>query len=158
MHLLSWALLGAVLGGCQGAEEGGVSGPTWVGLGEQDEQGQWRALTDGQPLRIHAGLQGGYHVELVARWRGLRAQGLTVTYAVREEGKKPTINWPARFILSDEGVSCDPQGMCGRGVDIVQLDGWQPEVFDGMRVEVTLTVERSLTERYVITQQATLVY
>ncbi len=87
-----------------------------------------------------------------------QANGLAVKYAIREAGEAMTINWPARFVLNGDGVTCDAEGMCGRGVDIVQLDGWQPEAFDGVRVEVTLTVERSVSERYVVTQQAILIY
>jgi hypothetical protein len=159
--LRAWAFIGAVawmLAGCCADDDDPAWGEVWVDLGEQRPGGDWAPLTDGQPLRIIAGLQGGYHVELVTRWRALESEGLALRYQVWEVERAQTINWPTRYLVSARSVTCDPQRRCGRGVDIVQLDGWQPELFDGLTVDVEVTVERSPSERYTVRRRARLVY
>jgi len=63
--LLAALLVGAALSGCTAP----VEGEGWVALGT----GEWRfePLTDGQPVPLIAGAQGGHHV-----WTSLRTTGL----------------------------------------------------------------------------------
>jgi hypothetical protein len=118
----------------------------------------WLPLQEGAPLVLHAGLQGGYHVELSGRWRGLGVQGLAVKYEVRDASTDAVINWPVRFILDTDSAVCGGDGFCRRGADIVQLDGWDPTAFDGRSVNIVLTVERSATETYTVKRGAVLDY
>lgn len=112
--VLAFGLWACGAAGTTTSNAGGSSsgGPTGGGPGITVGQGgsAYVPLMDHDAVELVHGPQGGWHVELTARFWGLNPEGLLLSYEVTPlDGATPT-TFPARYMLTRQRVVPDGNG------------------------------------------------
>jgi len=103
----------------------GVFGDPWIELGTG--WSVFETLTDGDPIELVAGPQGGWHVDVSLRFAGFGPHGILLTYeAVDPTGQ--TISYVTKALLSQKSVLTDGDGWQRVGDRIVLDIGAPAEV------------------------------
>ncbi|NVB39879.1 hypothetical protein G6O69_18695 [Pseudenhygromyxa sp. WMMC2535] len=112
-----------------------------LGLGPVD----WRALEEGDPVELVAGLQGGWHVDLAVRGEGLEPGGLWLRYEARDPSTGAALSYVTEALLDEGNVLETDEGWLRVGDRVVfTIDG--PEVVVGAEVCLFVTVTKGSWE------------
>ncbi len=107
----------------------------------------------GAELELFSGPQGGHHVFLTARLRGLDPEGMTLTFAAVDTATGSIVRAPAAFNLTRSRVQPDGDGYVRVG-DFLILDDMNPDAVRGLTLDITVTAEeasgRSATDDRVV--------
>ena len=90
-----------LLTGCSGPSD--VVSSRWLRVGHGLVE--YQDLADGSNLELVAGPQGGWHVDLAARVRGLEPDGLFLSYRIYDHAHRAQIGYPIKSVLSKHIVT-----------------------------------------------------
>lgn len=81
-------------------------------------------LADGDTVELVMGPQGGWHVDVAARFGGMSPSGLTLAYHAADAGTGEDLGFPIKSVLNEDRVSHDGVGHVRTGDRIVfDIDG-----------------------------------
>ena len=83
-----------------------------VQLGEGVED--WKSFADDPTVKVTYGIQGGFHLDLSARFWGIDPEGVSLTFEVIDPIEDKVLNFPTRLILSAARTDCFTEGYCQR--------------------------------------------
>ena len=147
--------------GCDASATGDDAGASRFDAGDTPpsvELGQgtsgFEALPDtGGELELIGGPQGGFHVFLTARLRGLDPEGMRLTFSAIDTATGSNIGTPAVFNLTTSRVQRDGAGFVRAG-DFLILNDMSADGLEGLTLDVTVLAEeaggRSATDHRVV--------
>ncbi|WP_157595505.1 hypothetical protein [Plesiocystis pacifica] len=99
---LSVLALVVLFAGCDPEPPSVVSEDARVELGAAGVE--WRPLAEGDPVELVAGLQGGWHVDVAVRGRGLEPSGVALRYEARAPGSEASMSFVTEALLNEDNV------------------------------------------------------
>jgi hypothetical protein len=106
----------------------------------------WTSFDSTNPaIKVTFGLQGGFHLELAARFWGVDPEGVSLGFEVFDVTTGEVLNFPTRYILSALRTDCFEEGYCQRlGVRAIFDMTEDPEVaLLGKELRLVLTLSRT---------------
>lgn len=100
----------------------------------------------GGELELVGGPQGGFHVFVAARLRGLNPEGMTLTFSATDVDTGANVGVPATFNLITSRVQPDGEGHVRVG-DFLILDEANPDNVRGRTLDITVLAEEAGTGR-----------
>ncbi|HHH12242.1 MAG TPA: hypothetical protein ENK23_09260 [Sorangium sp.] len=119
-----WQRLGALLAGmlllvaCGGEEPGGAAA---VALGAG--LSRYTPVEDGDAIELVFGSQGGWHINLAARFVGVRPDGATVTYRLWNSDGQQQLAYPIKVYIPHDGTVAMADGSFTRSGDRLVMLG-----------------------------------
>ncbi|RLB51189.1 MAG: hypothetical protein DRJ42_17350 [Deltaproteobacteria bacterium] len=113
----------------------GSTGEPWIELGTGINA--YAPLLEGAPLELVAGLQGGWHLDLTARFGGFGPAGVLLVYEALSDAVEP-INYTTEAVLRTRSVRADGDGWVRVG-DRIVLDITDPTEVVGSAAIVRVT-------------------
>lgn len=110
-------------------------GPPWLEVGAGSTA--FEPLADGDAIELVQGPQGGWHVDVAARFGGMSPDGLTLSYRAFDGETGAEVAYPIVSALNEDRVLHGPDGYVRTGDRVVfDIDG--PADVVGREVEIRI--------------------
>ena len=101
----------------------------------------------GAELELVRGPQGGHHVFLTARFRGLNPEGMTLTFTAVDTATGSVVRAPASFNLVLARVRAEGDAYVRVGDFLILEDMENPDAVRGLTLDITVLAEEAGTGR-----------
>ena len=146
--LLVLASVVLAMSGCSEAD----SEPPWIELGAGLDS--FRSLSEGDPLSLVHGSQGGWHIDLALRFGGFGPDGVHLSYSASDPESGDELSFVTEALLQERLVHPFEQGWERVGDRVVfDVDDADEVIDEEILIEVVLSYEdeqRSDSQRVVV--------
>lgn len=119
-------------------------GPPWLEVGTGSTA--FEPLADGDAVELVMGPQGGWHIDVAARFGGMSPAGLTLAYFALHAGTGADLGFPIKSALNEDRVF-DDGGSYVRTGDRIVLDIDGPAEVVGHDIEIHVAARGPSVER-----------